>query len=160
MTWRAVFCNLSRFYDGHSGSRGEAGPEHGVGGLKKGSPPMPVTASIRYMGISWVGNGPFFKPPAGSRGPKAAKGVCRTRPPAAPRGAGGRAAQRSCSVRPSEPLKPPLGLLSVLPFPTVFHRTPRNPTSVPRIIPGRCYTLMTVVASIHVCARLFGYDLV
>ena len=123
MTWRAVFCNLSRFYDGHSGSRGGAGPEHGVRGLKKGSLPMPGSASIRYMGIDWVGNGPFFKPPAGSRGPKAAKGVCRTRPPAAPRGAGGRAAQRSCSVRPSEPLKLHLGLLSVFPFQRASHRT-------------------------------------
>ena len=97
MTWCAVFCNLSRFCDGHNRSRGGAGPEHGVGGLKKGSPPMPVTAGIRYMGISWVGNGPYFKPPRAPEGLKRLRGFAER---ASPRSRGGRAAApHSAAVR-------------------------------------------------------------
>ena len=97
MTWRAVFCNLSRFYDGHSGSRGGAGPEHGVGGLKIGSLPMPVTAGISIWGLTGLGTDPFLSPPRAPEGLKRLRGFAERAPPR-PRG-GRAAAPHSAAVR-------------------------------------------------------------
>jgi len=97
MTWRAVFCNLLRFCDGHNGSRGGAGPEHGVGGFKKGPFPCLSPLVLDIWGLTGLGTDPFLSPSRAPEGLKRLRGFAESAPPR-PRG-GRAAAPHSAGVR-------------------------------------------------------------